>query len=58
LFIIQQKKRKYISKMWTHGGDTYAINQLNIQLDNAMALFEVCLIYQSVSSSFLKIVEF
>jgi hypothetical protein len=44
--------------MWTHGGDTYAIKQLNIQLDNAMALFQVCLIYQSVSRSFLQIVEF
>jgi len=41
LFICQQKKRKYISKMWTHGGDTNVIRQLNMQLDNAMVLFEV-----------------
>jgi len=41
VFICQQRNRRYLSRLWTHGGDSYLIRQLNNHLDNAMSLFEV-----------------
>jgi hypothetical protein len=52
-FIFHQGRRSYISRMWTLGGDTHVIKQLNVQLDNAMSLFEVYSNYLLVSTCLL-----
>jgi len=40
-FIRRQTPRTFISKMWTYGGDMDVIKRSNIQLDNALSLFQL-----------------
>lgn len=51
-FIRRQTTRKFISKMWTYGGDMDVIKRFNTQLDNALSLFQVRLVFAYSSSVF------